>query len=127
MPCSFVIDKERRLESSTAWDHLTFAETKNHQNQLFSDPDFDPEFDQLIDAAAVTKWDISVEEAKMMARRSFFSPTSRRAFVATAPDVFGMERLMQAYHDMGKTQEQVSVFYNRNEALKWLGLDALPR
>ena len=49
MPCRYVIDKERRVVLSTAWDLVTFAELKTHQNQLKNDPDFSPEFNQLLD------------------------------------------------------------------------------
>jgi hypothetical protein len=41
--------------------------------------------------------------------------------VATKPEVFGMGRLMEAYHGMAHRQEEVHVFYDRDEALKWLG------
>jgi hypothetical protein len=95
---------------------------KAHQNQLASDPNFDSTFDQLIDATAVTTMDASMDQAKITAQRQFFSPTSRRAFVATDPSIFGMGRFMEAYHDMGQQRERASVFRDRESALKWLNL-----
>ena len=127
VPCRYVLDKERRLVISTGWDRLTFAEAKAHDDQLLSDPDFSPEFNQLIDATAVTAMDMSIDEAKMLARRSIVSPTSRRAFVATNPAIFGMGRLVATHDEIVREQEEAGVFYDRDAALKWLGLKTFPR
>ncbi|SRR6266700_3927832 len=126
MLARYVIDKERRLVISTGSEQLTFSQVKTHQDQLLNDPDFDPEFNQLIDMTAVTSLDISVDEAKMIARRKLFSSTSRRAFVATSPTIFGMGRMMEAYHEMSNVASQVRVFYDLPSALKWLGLESRP-
>jgi hypothetical protein len=83
MPCRYVIDPERCLVVSTGWDRVTFAEMKAHQDQLAKDLGFNPAFDQSVDATAVTSVNISTDEAKTIAGRRFFSPTSRRAFVAS--------------------------------------------
>ncbi len=126
MPCSYFIDKERRIVFSAGWDRLTFAEAKAHGEQLLSDPDFNPDFNQLIDASAVTAMDISIDEAKMLARRAIVSPTSRRAFVATDPSIFGMGRLMGAYDEIERARDKAGVFYDRDAALQWLGSGILP-
>jgi hypothetical protein len=127
VPCRYVIDKERRLIVSTGWDRLTFAEAKAHDDQLFSDPDFNPEFNQLIDATAVTVMDMSIDEAKSLARRAIVSRTSRRAFVATNPAIFGMGRLVGTHDEIAREQEQAGVFRDLYSALKWLGLESLPQ
>jgi len=126
MPVRYVIDKERRLVISSGWDRVTFAEIKVHQDQLLSDPDFSPEFNQLVDGTAVTALDISIDEAKEIARRKLFSSTSKRAFVGSSPAIYGMLRLTGTYHEMSKESSKVSVFYDLSSALKWLGLEALP-
>ena len=128
MPVRYVIDQERRLVTTIGYEHVTLADVKAHEEQLASDPAFNAEFNQLIDATAVTSWDVSVEDTKLIARQTFFSPTSRRAFVATNPAIFGMGRLMAAHHEMAtRNEEQVCVFYELEQALRWLGLNALPR
>ncbi len=121
MPCRYVIDKDRRLVVTTAWDCVTFADAKQHQEQLNADPTFNRNFNQLIDATAVTQVDASSEEIRILAARSIFSPTSRRAIVANQPAIFGIGRMLQAYFNMTVGGEQVNVFYGRDEALKWLG------
>jgi|SRR5215470_857783 len=127
MPCRYVIDKERRLLISTASDRVSFAEMKAHQDQLLSDPDFKAEFNQLVDATAVTGVDVSVEEIRMLVNRKVFSPTSRRALVATQPAIFGVGRMMAAYLEMSKASSEVCVFYDLPSALKWLGTELDPR
>jgi hypothetical protein len=121
MPWNYSIDKERRLIISKAWDRLTFAEARAHEEELESDPDFDPEFNQLIDLTGVTTFDVSTVEAKVLSTRLVFSPKSRRALVATNPQVFGMGRLLESYHIMGKARDETRVFYKREEAMAWLG------
>lgn len=127
MPCSYVIDMQKRLVITTAWDRVTFAEARGHQDQLKVDPSFNPDFNQLIDASAVTSIDATVAEIKRLAGRPIFSSTSRRAFLATSPDVFGVGRLMGAHLEMGRVPQHVRVFYDLAAALKWLGLEADPR
>lgn len=127
MAWRYVIDKKQSLVISTAWDRITFPEVKAHQNQLLSDPDFSPEYNQLMDLRAVTKFDVSVEEAKQIARRTLFSTKSRRALVASDPAIFGMGRLMQAYNEMSAAASQVHIFHDLPSALKWLGVETPPR
>jgi hypothetical protein len=127
MPIQYVIDKERRLVISTGWDRVTFVEVREHQERLKTDPDFRPEFNQLLDATAVTALDISSGEARTLARNSPpFSGSSRRAWVAIAPYLFGMGRMIGIYREATGGAEQVQVFSDREEALKWLGLESLP-
>ena len=126
VPCRYVIDKERRLVISTGWDRLTFAQAKAHDDQLWSDPDFNPGFNQLIDTTAITTLDISADEARALARRPLFSFDSRRAFVATNTAIFGMGRLVGTHDQMMRQQPEAGIFHDRDAALKWLGLDSLP-
>jgi hypothetical protein len=127
MAVRYAIYKELRLVISTASDSVSFADIKSHQDQLSNDPDFDPQFNQFIDTTAVTVLDISTQEAIVVAQRKIFSRTSRRAFVAPTPAVFGLGRLMEAYNEMSDAKSQVCVFYDTHSALKWLGLESLPQ
>ena len=126
MPCRYVIDKERRLVISTAWDRVTFEEMKAHDDQLRNDPEFAPEFDQLADGTRVTVVEGAIDQVRTLAGRSPFAATSRRAFVANSPSVYGMERLMTTHIEMSKTPSHVGVFRDVPSALEWLGLEVLP-
>jgi hypothetical protein len=128
MPVEYVIDKERQLVITSAWDRVTFAEARAHQQRLKDDPDFRPEFNQFLDATGVTVLDISSEEAKTIARNSpHFSATSRRAWVAPNAFLFGIGRMIGIYREIAGGAEQFRVFNDREKALKWLGPDARPR
>lgn len=126
MPLRYVIHKPRRLVHTTGWDRLTFAQTTSYIDQLLNDPDFDPEFNQLVDLTALAGLGMTTEETKLIAGRSGFSPTSRRAFVAPDPAVFGMSRLFAAYNEISNKPSQICVFRDLPSALKWLGLESLP-
>jgi len=119
MPVRYVIHKKRRLVLTIAEGCVTFNEVEGHYDQLLRDPDFDANFDQLADYTTATSLDMSVDAVRALAQRSVFSHDSRRAFVATRPALYGMGRLMEAYHE---GRSRVRIFYNRDEALKWLGI-----
>jgi hypothetical protein len=117
------IDKQRQLIRTSAEGRVTFGDVKDHQDRLLADPDFDPSFDQLINATTAAKFDISADEARVLATRRLFSPDSRRAFVATEPHIFGLARMMEIYREDFEFAE-VEVFYSMDEALKWLRREA---
>jgi len=123
MPARYDIDKGLRLIVTTGEGILTFADIKAHQEGLLADRDFDPGFNQLIDLTTVTELSLSIEEAKTIARRSVLSATSRRAVIANEKSVYGMFRLMQAYHEGIKSASRIGIFYERNEALRWLDIE----
>jgi hypothetical protein len=126
MPARYVIVKEKRLVVNFGWGHLRFDDFRSQQQALINDPDFDPSFNQLVDVSQATSVEMSAEEAKTIARRGIFARTSRRAVIATDPDIFGMGRMMDVYHAMATGRDQVRVFYDRESALQWLGLERLP-
>jgi hypothetical protein len=127
MPFSYVVCSEHRLVISTGSDLVTWEEIKTRQDQTKTDPDFNPEFDQIVDLRAVTGFDMTTDHARLLARRMIFSVTSKRAFVAASPAVFGMGRMWEILTEMSDTPSQIRVFYDLPSALKWLNLESLPR
>jgi len=125
MPCSYVIHKERRLVVTTGWGCLTFEEMRAHDDQLRSDPDFLPEFSLLADATRVTAIEGAIEEVRANIRRLPYSSSSRLAFVAPNPAVYGVARGMVTYLELANTSVRACVFHDRPSALKWLGLGDL--
>jgi hypothetical protein len=119
MKVTYSIDKRRRLITTTAEGCVMFDDISDHQNRLLADPNFDLSFDQLIDTTPATKFDLSAEEAKILAARPVVSPDSRRALVAAKPHIYGLGRMMQVYHlELGYSE--VQVFHSLGEALSWL-------
>ncbi len=125
MACSYVIYRDRRLVITTGRGRVTLAEITEHRDQLIADADFHPDFNQLIDFTAVTSLDVSMDEAKSVARHPHFSSRSRRAFVATTPDIFAMGRFMAAHDELARGPEHIGVFSALDAALEWLGADPL--
>jgi hypothetical protein len=66
------------------------------------------------------------EQARTLARRMIFSATSKRAFVAANPAIFGVGRMWEIFTDLSDNPSQIRVFYDLPSALKWLNLESLP-
>ena len=111
------MEKNRKLIISTAKGVVTFAEIKDHQDRLLSDADFHANFDQLIDVTTATDVRITAAEARKIADRQIVSKESLRAFVATMPHIYGLGRMMEAFHG---TKAKTAVFYEMDAALDWL-------
>ena len=53
MPTSYRIDRQQRLVITTAVDTFNLADGLAHQEKLAQDPDFDPNFSQIMDFTRV--------------------------------------------------------------------------
>jgi len=126
MPCSYAIHKKQRLVITKVWDRVAFDEIRAHQEEFRNDQEFNSDFNLLIDASGATALDISTDEARTIASQGLFSSTSRRAFLASSPAIFGMGRLLSVYHAISTGQERVQVFCDRAAALRWLGVEDDP-
>ncbi|MBV9148153.1 MAG: hypothetical protein JO065_19720 [Acidobacteria bacterium] len=120
MPCDYRIDSSRRLVITTASGAVSFEEIVAHQKRLQGDPEFVPEFDQLLDCRSATNLNVSSEQARLVAQRKLFSRTSKRALVAGNPVVFGIGRMLQAYNELAPHGSVPRVFYDMKIALEWL-------
>ena len=119
----YTLDKERQLVISVASGRLSFTEVRAHQDRLLADPNFKPEFNQLLDGRTITDLDMTVDEARLLARRPLFSDKTRRAWVSPSPAIYGMGRLMATHNEYSVAKSQVRVFYDLASAMEWLGLD----
>jgi|HubBroStandDraft_4_1064222.scaffolds.fasta_scaffold71008_2 hypothetical protein len=127
MPFSYVVYSEHRLVISTGSDRVTWEEIKERQDQTKTDPDFNPEFNQIVDLRAVANFDMTSDHARLLARRMIFSATSKRAFVAASPAVFGVGRMWEIFTELSENPSQIRVFYDLTSALKWLNLESFPQ
>jgi len=124
MPYSYRIEKRPGLVISTARGQVTYAEIRDHQDQLLLDCDFDPAFNQLIDGSRTTALAISSEEARLIASHRIFSAQSRRAYVSPGPTVPGVGLLMAVYQNVGMISSGMRVFYDFPSAFDWLHMEA---
>ena len=127
MPFSYIVYSEHRLVISTGSDRVTWEEIKERQEQTKTDPNFNPEFNQIVDLRAVTDFDMTSDQARTLAQRVIFSSTSKRAFVAASPAVFGVGRMWEIFTELSANPSEIRVFYDLPSALKWLNLETLPQ
>jgi hypothetical protein len=123
LPYSYIVYKQHHLVVSTGTGRVTCSEIKARQDQARSDPEFDPNFNQIVDLRRATTVDLTVDETRMLASRTIFSSSARRAFVVTTPAVFGMGRMWEIYTEIARGTSQIRLFANLAAALDWLGLE----
>jgi hypothetical protein len=114
MPAYFKIDKQRSLVISTMDGVFSLADGLEHQEKLLKDPDFAPNFRQLLDCTHVAKLELKPEEMRTLARRAVFTSESRRAILA-----FGLGRMFLIFREI-QGEKGVRVFRDRDEAVHWL-------
>lgn len=122
MPCNYTIHRDQRLVVTTASGVFTFADGMAHEDKLYDDANFDPNFVHLIDATGITRAEVTASEISTLARRVRFSPKARKALVVSTVLLFGLARMFQTYLQLSGAAESVSVFRNRDKALQWLGI-----
>jgi hypothetical protein len=120
MACSYEIDKQQQLVISTASGLLTAEEMFEHQAKLASDQNFHPDFSQLLDFTAVTGVKVETNDVERLAQRKLYSADARRAFVATNTLQVGLIRMFETYRELAGGREQMKIFSDRDEALRWL-------
>ena len=127
MPVRSVVHKKMRLVVTIEEGRVTFADMRSNQDRLLSDPDFDPEFNQLSDATLATDSDLSANNTRILFNRRVFSTTARRAVIAPSAFAYGMARMLETYVELSRNGPLVAVFRDRASALQWLGVseDAL--
>jgi len=118
LPASYTIDGDRRIVFSRIWGTATEDEVREHGLRLRNDPEFQPDFRQLLDLSDLTEILVGSEMVRNAARDQFFSPGVRRALVATSDAAFGMARMYAiASEHAGQT---IQVFRDMNAAEAWL-------
>ncbi|MFL5483656.1 MAG: hypothetical protein ACJ8AK_15850 [Gemmatimonadaceae bacterium] len=118
MSISYDIDKKKQLVTSRLSEVVTNEQVDDHNRTLRTDPDFDPGYRQLIDLTAITEIRITTPKVTAAARDQYFTPGTRRAFVAPTDVTFGMARMF-AIHAEANGQT-IEVFRDRQEAEDWL-------
>jgi hypothetical protein len=118
LPVSYDIDKKQRLVNSRLWGTITEEEVHDHNTRLRNDPAFDPGYRQLIDLTGITEIRVSSKTVNLTAMDQYFTPGTRRAFIASSDATFGMARMF-ALQAEGSGQT-IEVFRDRKKAEEWL-------
>jgi hypothetical protein len=119
MPAFYKISKDRRLVLSTASGVFTLADALAHQEQILADPDFNPQYSQLLDFTHVTKIELTAEDVCKLAERDIFHPTSSRAILVTNDLGEGLARLFTILREHAG-EKRIRVFRHLDEALEWV-------
>ena len=120
MPADFRIEQEQRLIRTRAWGVLSDAETLTHYHEIAHHPAFDPSYSLLCDLRGVTFIEAAPHTLRDLARLSTFARGTRRAFIVSVDEHFGLARMLQAFCELQGTE--VGVFRSLSEAHDWLGL-----
>jgi hypothetical protein len=118
MPVFYKIDKERKLVLSSATGVLNREEAASHQLRLLSDPEFDPNYSQLLDFTHITRLDLSAADVRRLAQRTIFSADSRRAFLVASDLAFGLGRMYEILREAAG-ERGIRIFRDLEEALDW--------
>jgi hypothetical protein len=119
MPAFYKIAMDRRLVLTSASGVLTLADVLAHQEQILADPDFNPQYSQLLDLTHVTKIDLSADDICKLAERSVFWPTSSRAILVNTDLGVGLARLFKILREHAG-EKGIRIFRNLDEALQWV-------
>jgi hypothetical protein len=120
LPASYEIDHKQRLVTSRLWGTITEDEVHNHNKKLRTDPAFNPSYQQLVDLTGITEIKVGTSMINTTALDQFFSPGTRRAFVASSDATFGMARMFAMRAEgLGQT---IEVFREPDKAKAWLGI-----
>ena len=115
----YKIDKERRLVLSSGAGALTKEDVLGHMQRLSNDPEFDPDFSQLVDFREITAVEFGPEDVRQFAERNIYSPSARRAIVVKDDLQFGLARMFEIHRELhGETG--IRVFRGLDEALDWI-------
>ena len=119
MSAYYNIDKERRLVLSSGSGVLTKEDLLGHMDRLSNDPDFDPDFAQVLDFTRIDLVEVEPEDVRQLAQRNIFSPRSRRAFVVKDDLQFGLARMFEIHREL-KGETGIRVFRTFDEAMDWI-------
>src|SRR4051812_48479308 len=120
MPCDYSIDAKRGLVITVLSGIVTLPEGLEHQVRVMKDPEFSPDFRQIIDSTKAIKIQLDSEEIRQIAQISPFSSNSRRAILANSAFMYGMARMLQSYREIAGGQEMVRIFQDREEMMDWI-------
>ena len=91
MPVVLKIDLQRRVVYSAFYGRITDAELSSHRAAIAREPDFNPQFSDIVDFSDVTETDISENTiARMAASESLFSASVSHIVVAPGDPVLSL-------------------------------------
>ena len=120
MPASYKVDIEQRWVHTMIWGEVSLADILSALEKGLMDPEVDPNFAEIVDLTEVTRMNLSGDEMRVLAQKSAFSPSARRAIVVPDNDVvFGLARMYEILREL-QGETGIRIFHTLDEALSWV-------
>jgi hypothetical protein len=129
MPASYNVDKDQRWVHTMLWGEVSLANLLGILERGLIDPQVDPSFSEIVDLTEVTHLNLSADDIRLIAQKSPFSVSSRRAFVVPDNDaVVGLVRMYEILREQLQGETGIRIFRTLDEALCWVtAKDMKPR
>lgn len=122
MATAYTIDPSNKLIRVVYSGRVPIAEMYDCRRRLMGDPAFDSAFSQLVDARAVTSFEMNGYTVKRWAEEHVAAAGARRAIVMSRTPDLGLARMFQIYREIAGGAEKIEVFNDITQAHKWLRL-----
>ena len=118
MPARHVIEAEDRLVYTTVTGVVTFDDVLQQIASLRADPNFNPDFSEIIDLSGASDVRLGYDEFKRIEQLDPFSEKGKRALVIpTNPAVYGVSRM---YHLIQNEHPRIKLFRSLADAREWV-------
>jgi hypothetical protein len=97
---------------------MTDDDVREHNRTLRVDKAFDPAYRQLIDCTGLVEILVATKTINDAAHDQYFTPGTRRAFVASSETAFGLARMFAIRAEA--SGQTIQVFRDRGKAEEWL-------
>lgn len=115
------VDPARHLVEVALSGSVDFPLVRRMVEEYTHDPEFDPDYDKLLDLTAVTDFQLSGADVRDISSwPDGFNADTRMAVIAPDDDAFGISRM---YELNKQGPRKIRTFRDRLAALRWLGID----
>ena len=125
MPVTYHIDKTQNVLFAKATGELTAEDIHMFRRAAADDADFHGRLDNLFDFRGITGVQLTGEEVRELTFGAVFHKHSRRALVVPSEEMFGMSRMYSLF--IGADSDAMKVFYDIDDAHRWLGIDQITK
>ncbi len=102
------------------WGQVSLADLLVILARGFIDREVDASFSEIVDLTEVTQLNLSGDDIRLVAQKSPFSLSSRRAFVVPDNDaVLGLVRMYETLREL-QGETGIQIFRTLDEALCWV-------
>jgi|SRR5689334_5658011 hypothetical protein len=122
MPVNVRVDRSQKLVVTTYSGHVTDEDVARQISEINRHGPYDEEFRAITDFTAVTQFEISSDQIRLVAESKSPLEKARRVMVAPSDVAYGTSRMFQML--AGRTRPNISVVRTLDEAYKALAVDA---